>query len=143
MHSRRTHGTKHHGLTIISIWRASKRMAANIGIESGIDIQDPWRKEGRSLWQHHEHPDNFTDSSFLEALVVHAVTTSRSYRQVILLGCPNRSLRNCRISLFNNALEGATLQVVFASKVVAQQMGTVACVIAVSLHLREVRPGSQ
>lgn len=72
------------------------------------DGTDPWRRKTRQLWKCNSHPDNFTDESFLSELVVNAKVKHRNYWQVV-----------------------------FGSKVVAQQMGTVACVIALSLQLNQ------
>lgn len=43
---------------------------------------DPYRRETRALWRQQPHADNYTDSTFLSALVVNAELTRRSYWQV-------------------------------------------------------------
>lgn len=100
-----------------------------------LDITDPWRRKTRLLWRRHSHPDNHTDDSFLSALVINAKVKRRNYWQVGHGWC---YLSWSMIEGVHADMDVAP-QVVFGSKLVAQQMGTVACVIALSLHLHQVR----
>lgn len=47
-----------------------------------LEITDPWRRKQRLLWRRHSHPDNYTDDSFLSALVINAEVKRRNYWQV-------------------------------------------------------------
>ena len=77
---------------------------------SALPLDDPGTPWQKVLWKRQARADNYTDASFLEALVVNAgVQPVRRYRPIVL-----------------------------ASLALAQQLCTVVAAVAIPAHLRSV-----